>query len=96
MSQKKSMFEYITDNARFENKNKCADYTPPFVSYVPIGVTPKNIDVDTDLRGITRRLSKCTEDKYNDKYNEKNNIKDNEEKKAECSKEWKVRPYGYF
>ena len=47
----KSMFSYITDPVNYKNKNECTNYTPPFISYIPIGVPQRNINLDSSLRG---------------------------------------------
>lgn len=36
---------------------------PAFFGY-GIGRTERNVDIETDLRGLTRPLSKCAENKY--------------------------------
>lgn len=62
--QDKSIFNYYTDYSRHENKNRCVDFTPPFLSYIPSGVNEKMIHVESDLKGITRNNSNCTNEKY--------------------------------
>lgn len=77
----KSIFNYITDTVNYKNANECANYNPPFISYIPIGVPQRNIDVDTVLKGIDQYLTKCTEYKYRGKIDLKN-VKIDEKK--EC------------
>lgn len=63
-TQPKSIFNYYTDYSRHENKNKCVDFTPPFISYIPGGVNEKNVNVENDLKGINRNNSHCANEKY--------------------------------
>ncbi|NDC96120.1 hypothetical protein EB118_16070 [bacterium] len=101
-AQNKSIFDYVTDISQFKNKNQCADYTPPFLSYIPLGVPTQNIDIENDLKGMPRPLSKCTDDKYKPTdtqlaqtvsttpFNEfPNNM-------AECDPDKKILPDGYY
>ncbi len=60
----RTIFDYVTDNSMYINKSQCFNSTPPFVSYTPIGVPNKNIDIENDLRGSTRYITKSTENKY--------------------------------
>lgn len=89
----KSIFSYVTDNVNYTNKNECSNYTPPFVSYVPIGVPNKNIDIDSNLRGINQYLSKCTEYKYRQEDTIPIDYKKNEK---ECDKSFNIVPFGYI
>ena len=54
-----SILGYYTDSSMYTNKHKCNDFTPPFISYIPIGVKPRNIGLESDLKGITRTNSHC-------------------------------------
>ena len=63
-SARKTIFEYVTDNSMYVNKSECFDSTPPFVSYIPIGVPTKNVDIETELRGANRIWSRSKENKY--------------------------------
>lgn len=60
----KSIYDYITDNSQFINKGQCFDATPPFIGYIPMGVHSQNIDLENELRGITRVNTKCLSCKY--------------------------------
>lgn len=60
----KTIFDYVTDNSMYKNNNECFNSTPPFVSYIPIGVPSRNVDIENELRGTTRVLTKCSENKY--------------------------------
>lgn len=60
----KSIFDYITDDSMFVNTQECSNYTPPFLAYVPKGIVSKNVDAESDLRGITRPSSTCADKKY--------------------------------
>ncbi|NBU33908.1 hypothetical protein EB118_02120 [bacterium] len=59
------IFSYVTDVSRHEHKEHCANYNPPFIGYVPRGVSAGlSLEVENDLKGITRVYSKCTDKKY--------------------------------
>lgn len=61
----KSIFNYITDNSMFINKNECLDITPPFLNYIPNGVPTQNVDIENELRGVTRNNTRCASCKFN-------------------------------
>lgn len=89
----KSMFSYVTDNINYKNKNECANYTPPFLTNVPIGVPEKNIDIDSLLKGTNQYLTKCTEYKYRQEEKIETDYKKNEK---ECDKTFNILPFGYM
>lgn len=60
----KSIFSYIVNPFPHINEQECNDYTPPFLTYVPSGVQPRNIDLENDLKGMTRPVTKCDACKY--------------------------------
>jgi hypothetical protein len=72
-SQQKSVFSYVTDDSIYINKSKPI-YMPHtidiktdialFAKQQDQNYIGKNIDIENDLRGATRLLSKCIEDKY--------------------------------
>lgn len=62
--QQKTIFDYVTDNSMYVNNSQCFNSTPPFISYIPVGVQNKNVDIENDLRGTNRLLTKCNENKY--------------------------------
>lgn len=67
----KSIFSYILDDTKYINKNECNNYTPPFLTYNPTGVLPKSVDIENELKGITKPYTKCESCKYtptNDKF----------------------------
>lgn len=64
VTNKKSIFQYVMDSSIRVHKDECNNYNPPFISYTPTGVLPLNINIENDLKGMTRQLSKCTEKKY--------------------------------
>jgi hypothetical protein len=89
----KSIFSYVTDSVNYNNTNQCSNYTPPFISYVPIGVPSKSTDVDSVLKGMNQYLSKCTEQKYHIEDPLPIDYKKNEK---ECTKEFNILPSGYL
>lgn len=48
----KNIFDYVLDNSMYVNTNKCDDYTPPFLSYVPIGIP--DIEIESKLKGVNK------------------------------------------
>lgn len=59
-----SIFNYYTDNSMYKNPNQCSDFTPPFISYMPTGIDHKDVQLESDLKGITRLNSNCANKKY--------------------------------
>ena len=99
----KSIFDYMTDNSIFVNREACDDFTPPFLAYIPTGTSSMNIDIENDLRGVNRMNTKCTECKYHPNTeppasNDSNfPLKEDVLKyKEECKPEQKILPNGYF
>lgn len=86
--QSKSVFDWVTDNSMYVNKNECNNFQPPFLTYIPVGVPDKNINIDSELKGILRNVSKCNNCKYAPiSYNEdlkKTDVYPNNKK--ECTK----------
>lgn len=60
----KSIFDYVIDASQFVNKNECNDYTPAFLTYIPVGVPTQNVDIENELRGTTRTNTRCASQKY--------------------------------
>jgi len=94
-----SIFNYYTDNSMYINKNKCDDFTPPFISYTPIGVGERNINLENDLKGITRSNSRCASFKYIP--NDSNLIERLDTtvidiSSKNCTNEFKILPNGYI
>ena len=91
--ENKSIFDYVVDNSMYVNKNKCSDFTAPFLTYIPSGIPNMNIDMENELKGMNRQISKCTESKYqapkqNNVLNPNNNL--------ECTNEYKILPRDYI
>lgn len=63
----KSIFDYVTDTTQFINKSACFDATPPFIGYIPKGVSGQNVEIENELRGGNRPNTKCTSCKYQSK-----------------------------
>lgn len=63
-SSNKSIFDYIVDKSRFVNDNECNNYTAPFLTYIPSGTPNRNVDIENDLKGMSRITTKCTDCKY--------------------------------
>ena len=60
----KSIFDYVVNPYPHISEQECNDFTPPFLAYIPTGVQPRNIDMENDLKGITRPVTKCNACKY--------------------------------
>ena len=97
MTKPRSVLGYLTNKIRYENKDECKDFTPPFVAYVPIGVPKVNLDIENDLKGMTRLLSRANIDKYQPKEfvdNKKMEVPTTSNK--ECDNNMKILPNGYI
>ncbi len=96
-SSNKSIFDYVVDNSKFINQNECNNYTPPFLTYIPTGVSSKNVDVENDLKGMTRPYTRCTDCQYagnNIKSGVPLNVHPNN--KQECKHKFNIIPNGYI
>lgn len=105
----KSVFDYVVDTNMFVNKHECNDYTPPFLSYIPLGTPKVNVDIENELRGSVRMHSRCATHKYNPKDNIIYSDLGNETQvlskqpkldvypnnKTECGEGYKILPKGY-
>lgn len=100
----KSIFNYITDTSMFVNKNQCFDITPPFLSYIPVGVPTQNVDIENDLRGAVRTNTRCASCKYTPSNNQLTTDGMANNKKLDllpnnrqyCKPEYKILPNGYY
>jgi hypothetical protein len=94
-----SIFDYYTDTSMFVNKNKCNDFTPPFISYIPIGTTSKNINLENELKGMTRSNSLCATAKYkpvdSNLVERIDTVVVNKENN-DCTNDFKILPRGYI
>ena len=58
-------FEWTTDSSVIESKQACYLATSPFM-HNPFNSVPSSIvDIESDLKGQTRQLSKCPENRFN-------------------------------
>ena len=101
----KSILDYTLDTTAFININECSDFTPTFLSYIPVGTKHINIDLENELRGSNRANTKCSTCKFNpsEDHVHTNDISilytqkiDTEHIKQECKPEFKILPNGYF
>ena len=78
---KKTIMGYMLDSSMYINKNECNNYTPPFLTYISMGIPEKNIEIENSLRNANVLNSRCPENKTSmlDKFNV--------EQKKECSSE---------
>lgn len=58
-------FKWATDNTVVESKSACYLGTSPFMHNPFKSIPTGSIDIESELRGQTRNLSKCSEEKYN-------------------------------
>lgn len=104
----KSIFDYVIDTNAFINTSECNDYTPTFLTYIPLGTPKQNVDIENELRGTTRNSSRCSSQKYQS-TGELATIGDETavlskqkifdaypNNKQECSDASKILPNGYF
>ena len=100
----KSIFDYITDTSLFVNKNQCFDVTPPFLSYIPIGIPTHNVDIENNLRGVTRNNTKCASCKYtpdnleftSDGMSQKKPLDLSPHNRQLCKPDFQILPKGYY
>jgi hypothetical protein len=91
----KSILDYITDPKSKHHDKQCFNVQPPFLAYLPSGVPKANIDVENDLKGMTRNLNKCTECQHKPMTSERapnlspHNI-------TLCGASHQIRPKGYL
>lgn len=105
----KTILDYVTNPNQFINKNECNDYTPAFLTYLPVGVPQFNVDIENELRGAFRQNSRCISNKFQPKndiiYSDMGNEQDvfqQQEKldiypnnKKECDPSFRILPEGY-
>lgn len=84
----KSISDYVLDNSMYINKNKCNDYTPPFITYIPGGVP--NIDAENELKGMNRKIYRNP----NPSLAQGMSVQKESWSKKEC--ETKILPKGYI
>jgi len=87
----KSIFDYVTDTSMFVNKNQCLDVTPPFLSYIPVGIPNQNVDIENDLRGILHNNTRCASCKYHPK-----DVDTLGHNLSVCKPEYQILPNGYY
>jgi hypothetical protein len=102
-SSNKSIFNYVVDDSKFINVNECNNYTPPFLTYIPTGVSSKNMDIEHDLKGMTRPYTRCASCQYsgeivnatNDATINQNQLNIHPNNKKECMLTHNILPNGY-
>jgi hypothetical protein len=87
----KSIFDYVVDVNRYKNNNQCNNFTPPFITNVQF-VQASNVDIESDLKGVTRQLSKCVSNKYIPPAQ----LGANPNNLAECEDKYRILPQGYL
>lgn len=103
-SSNKSIFDYVVDNSKYINNNECNNFTPPFLTYIPTGVSSKNVDIENDLKGMSRPYTRCASCQYTGQVVDANNAADVVKKqkinvhpnnKKECGTKHQILPNGY-
>jgi hypothetical protein len=91
--ENKSIFSYMTNGDMFINNTDCLDTTPGFLNYTPQGTSIQNIDIENDLRGTSRKNSKCATKKWT-----KSDVSSDmlQSKKRICEEKEKILPKGYY
>lgn len=93
----KSIFDYVLDSSMYVNKNECNNYTAPFLTYIPSGVSSKNIEIENDLKGISRIFTKCSKCKYiPDDLSGSKKLDIHPNNKKECEHIFNILPKGYL
>jgi len=64
-SQSTDPFNWTTDSGVVENKETCFLAASPFMHNPYHSIPTNSIDIESDLRGQTRNLSKCSSHKFN-------------------------------
>ena len=97
----KSIFNYIVDKSRFVNNNECNNYTAPFLTYIPTGTPTMNVDIENELKGMSRITSKCIDCKYtppdlNQVQNKGPLYNHYPNNKKECTPQYNILPNAYL
>lgn len=64
ISESKAQFEWATDSNVVESKESCFEATAPFMHNPFKSIPRESIDIESELRGQTRNLSRCPEYKF--------------------------------
>lgn len=92
----KSIYNYVVDSSRYINQNECNNYTPPFLTYIPSGVHPINIEMESELRGITRAASRCNDHKHQPSAGSNRPLNVFPNNKKQCAGNVNILPKGYL
>ena len=102
-STNKSILDYYLNANMFVNNNECLDSTPPFLSYIPVGIPTQNVDLENELRGVTRNNTRCSSCKFNPQDNTlaSNGLSQTAvdvypNNKHVCQPQYQVIPQGYI
>lgn len=90
----KSIFDHVVDTSRFQNKNECNNYTAPFLTYIPSGIPNMNVDIENELKGINKPVTKCSECKYQPEFDKDQDLA--YATKKECERAFNILPNGYL
>lgn len=65
--ENKNHFEWIVDTSLSESKEACFNKLSPFSRNPSMSIPSSNTDIESDLRGQTRLLSRCPSQKFTPK-----------------------------
>lgn len=93
-----SIFKYMTNTNMYINKNTCLDNTPSYMPYISSGIPTQSVDIENDLRGITRPNTRCSSKKWQSPDQELIETISTVPifNKELCTPEQKILPQGYF
>lgn len=78
ISESQASYEWATDSNVIESKESCFEATSPFMHNPFKSIPRESIDIESELRGQTRNLSRCPEHKFDPSKFKPINIKLNE------------------
>jgi len=64
MAQSRAPFEWATDSNVVESRESCFEASSPFMHNPFKSIPKESIDIESELRGQTRNLSRCPEHKF--------------------------------
>jgi hypothetical protein len=75
MNESQASFKWATDSDVIESKESCFEASSPFMHNPFKSIPSGSIDIESELRGQTRNLSRCPEHKFDPKKFKPINIK---------------------
>jgi hypothetical protein len=72
--ESKAPFQWVTDSTVIESDKSCYQRSTPYMHKPFSGIPKTSVDVESDLRGQTIKLSRCPQNKFNPEKQEKKDI----------------------